>query len=53
MEWLEAKRSRILDSLRALSDDIADAIVVDGNGDGEPQDLTGALSPVRRERGRR
>src|SRR4051812_36925799 len=51
VEWLEAKRSRIVGSLRALSDDIADAIVVNGNG--EPDDLAGALAPVRRERGHR
>jgi hypothetical protein len=51
-DWLEAKRSRIVDSLRALSPDIDDSIVVNGNGEAEPDELPRALSPARRERGR-
>ncbi len=47
-EWLEAKRSRIVDSLRALSDDLADAIASNGNGEVAADDLHGALSPTRR-----
>jgi hypothetical protein len=55
VDWLEAKRARIVDSLRALSADIADAILINGvdepNGTGE--ELPDALSAAaRRERGR-
>src|SRR4051812_21790308 len=49
VEWLEAKRSRIGGSLPALSDDIAHAIVVNGNG--EPEDPARAPGPGRPRRG--
>jgi chromosome segregation ATPase len=51
-ERLEAKRARIVRSLRALSNDIADAIVVNGSREVDPEDLPRALSPARRRRRR-